>query len=137
MAALTIGKVAKLAGVGVETVRFYERQGLIEQPLRADSGYRQYPEKAVLRIRFIKRAKGLGFTLKEIGELLTLRKEPGATCRDLELRAQAKLASINRKIAELSKMRDVLDELSRSCSLEKSIGECPILKTIIGEEEND
>ncbi|NOX26336.1 MAG: MerR family DNA-binding protein [Deltaproteobacteria bacterium] len=136
MAKLTIGKVAKRAGVGVETVRFYERQGLIEQPPRTGSGYRQYPEEAVLRILLIKRAKVLGFTLKEIGELLALRNEAGTTCKDIERRARTKLADINHKIEELTKMRDILSELTESCSPEKSIGECPILNIITGEEKN-
>jgi len=134
MSVFTIGKVAKQAGVGVETVRFYERQGLIEQPLRSDHGYRHYPEETVLRLRFIKQAKKLGFTLKEIGELLALRNEPGATCGDLQQRAESKLKDIESRIEELTKMRDVLDSLIKSCSLEKSIGECPILNVITGDE---
>ena len=133
MSVFTIGKVAKQAGVGVETVRFYERQGLIEQPLRSDHGYRHYPEETVLRLRFIKQAKKLGFTLKEIGELLALRDEPSATCSDLQQRAEIKLMDIESRIEELAKMRDVLDSLIKSCSQEKSIGECPILNVITGE----
>ncbi len=80
MSGFTIGKVAKQSGVGVETVRFYETKGLIKQPPRSDHGYRQYTEETVLRIRFIKQAKKLGFTLKEINELLSIRDESGATC---------------------------------------------------------
>ena len=80
MESITIGKVAKGAAVGVETVRFYEREGLIERPPRRDSGYRAYPAGTVDRVRFIKRAKELGFSLKEIKELMALRIAPGATC---------------------------------------------------------
>ena len=134
MSGFTIGKAAKQAGVGVETVRFYERRGLIEQPPRRDNGYRQYPEETVVRIRFIKQAKKLGFTLREINELLTPRDEPGAACSDLRQRAEIKLMDINRRIEELARMRDVLNSLINSCSQEKSIGECPILNVITGEE---
>src|SRR5919199_5139981 len=94
MAALTIGQIARRAGVGVETVRFYERQGLLEEPARKESGYRQYPEDVVARLRFIKRAKELGFSLKEIKELLALRVDPATTCAEVKARAQAKVADI-------------------------------------------
>ncbi len=134
MSGCTIGKVAKQSGVGVETVQFYERRGLIEQPPRAESGYRQYPEGTVLRIRFIKQAKELGFILKEIGELLVLRNEPKATCDDLRQRAEIKLIDINNRMEKLAKIRDILNNLIKSCSLEKSIGECPVLNAITGEE---
>jgi len=134
MSGCTIGKVAKQSGVGVETVRFYERRGLIEQPPRTESGYRQYPEETVLRIRFIKQAKKLGFTLKEIGELLSLRNVAGVTCDDFRQRAEIKLIDINNRMEKLAKMRDVLNNLIKSCSLQKSIEECPILNSITGEE---
>ncbi|MCH8048022.1 MAG: MerR family transcriptional regulator, partial [Planctomycetes bacterium] len=77
---LTIGQLARRAEVGVETVRFYEREGLLEEPARRPSGYRQYDEGVVDRLRFIRRAKQLGFTLKEIRELLSLRLDPATTC---------------------------------------------------------
>jgi len=83
MESMTIGKLAKRAGVGVETIRFYERKGLLPEPPRRYSGYREYPESAIDRVRFIRRAKELGFTLKEIGELLELRIRPGTTCRQM------------------------------------------------------
>ena len=86
----------------------------------------------MVRIRFIKQAKKLGFTLKEIGELLALREEPGATCSDIQRRAVGKLMNINSRIKELEKMRNVLDGLIQSCSQKKSIGECPILNVITG-----
>jgi MerR family mercuric resistance operon transcriptional regulator len=130
MQSLTIGKVAKQSGVGVETVRFYERRGLIDQPPRTDSGYRQYPEEAVQRIRFIKHAKMLGFSLKEIGELLTLQSAPNATCADIQTRAEVKLGDINRRIEELVKMREVLTGLVKSCSRNMTTGECPILSVM-------
>ncbi len=115
-------------------MRFYERQGLIKQPLRSDNGYRQYTEETVIRICFIKQAKKLGFTLKEISELLSLRDDSRVTCGDLKQRAEGKLKDINSRIEELEKIRDVLDGLIQSCSQEKSIGECPILNVITGEK---
>jgi len=133
MQGLTIGKVAGQAGVGVETVRFYERSGLIDQPPRTGAGYRKYPEETVRRIRFIRHAKELGFSLKEIGELLDLQNDPAATCGDIQRRAEAKLDDIGRRIKELEKMRDVLAGLVESCSHNKPIGECPILSVV---EEN-
>jgi len=78
--ALTIGQVAKRSGIGIETLRYYERKGLVEEPPRTESGYRQYPEDVVARIRFIRRAKELGFKLSEISELLSLRVDPNTTC---------------------------------------------------------
>ncbi len=81
--AFTIGEVAKRSGLGLETIRFYERKGLIEEPPRTDSGYRQFPEDVVARIRFIRRAKELGFKLSEISELLSLRVDPDTTCADV------------------------------------------------------
>ena len=93
MKSFTIGQVAKHAGVGVETVRFYERKGLLEEPERKASGYRQFDEKVVDRIRFIRRAKELGFTLKEIKELLELRLDPATTCADVQSRAEARRRS--------------------------------------------
>ena len=93
MEALTIGQVARRAGVGIETVRFYERRGLTKDPPRTDAGYRQYPADVVLRLRFVKRAKELGFSLKEIAELLSLRLKPEKTCGDVKRRAKAKTAT--------------------------------------------
>jgi MerR family mercuric resistance operon transcriptional regulator len=132
---MTIGRVAKQAGVNVETVRFYERKGLVETPKRADSGYRQYRQETVKRIRFIKRAKDLGFTLKEIGELLTIRTEPGASCADVKIRAGAKIADIDGRISELTKMKNALVTLARECRTSGPVAECPILEAMEPEEE--
>ena len=95
---LTIGLVARQASVGVETVRFYERQGLIEEPPRRLSGYREYGDDVVPRLGFIRRAKNLGFTLKEIKELLSLRRDPSTPVADVRRRAEAKIADIETKI---------------------------------------
>ena len=97
----TIAGIARRAGVGVETVRFYERQGLIAQPPRGVSGYRRYPEETVARLRFIRRAKALGFSLREIRELLSLRVDPMGRSGEVKARAQAKIADIEEKIRAL------------------------------------
>jgi MerR family mercuric resistance operon transcriptional regulator len=127
---LTIGKVARRSGVGVETVRLYERKGLVPVPIRTESGYRQYPEEAVSRILFIKRAKELGFTLKEIKELLSLGRQPGASCADVRSRAEAKMTDIEEKIRTLEKMKTALVGLTRTCSSDGPVSECPILDAL-------
>ena len=130
MESLTIGKVAKQAEVGVETIRFYEREGLIEEPPRRESGYRQYPSDTVDRVRFIKRAKELGFSLKEIKELLALRIAPGTTCDQIKKRADAKVGDIEDKIRSLQRMKRALKKLTVACSGKGSASECPILDAL-------
>lgn len=130
MKALSIGQVAKGAGVGIETVRFYERQGLLEEPDRKASGYRQYPEGVVARLRFIRRAKELGFTLREIKELLALRIDPGATRADVRQQAQAKVADIESKIGDLQRMKEALLRLTASCHGDGPPNDCPILEAL-------
>lgn len=127
---MTIGKVARFAGVGVETIRFYEREGLIEQPVRFGSGYRQYSAGAVSRIRFILKAKELGFTLKEIRELLELRIDPAASCGDVREQAQTKIADIDRKIRTLRRMKKALAKLTAACDGKAPVSECPILEAL-------
>ncbi len=134
METLTIGKVARLAQVGVETIRFYEREGLVEKPPRAPSGYRQYPRETVARIRFIRRAKELGFSLKEIKELLALRVAPGTTCGDIRKRAKAKIDSIEEKIASLERMKEALQRLAARCRGKGPTSRCPILEALEEEE---
>ncbi|MFO7904058.1 MAG: MerR family DNA-binding protein [Planctomycetota bacterium] len=130
MSALTIGKVARQAGVGVETVRFYEREGLIEEPPRRQSGYRQYDPAVVERLRFIRRAKELGFTLKEIKELLELRLDPSVTCGAVHQRAQEKIADIEARIAALKRMKQALARLTRACEREGGLEGCPIVRAL-------
>lgn len=113
---MRIGTIAKKAGVGVETVRFYERRGLITQPARPSSGgFRSYPSGIVERIRFVRRAQDLGFTLKEIGELLALRASPSADCAEVRARAETKLAAVNEKITRLVAIRSALQDLIGAC----------------------
>jgi MerR family mercuric resistance operon transcriptional regulator len=130
MTTLTIGELAKSAGLGVETVRFYERQGLIAEPARSASGYRQYPPETVRRLKFIVRAKALGLTLQEIGELLDLRASPGAGCADVQARAEAKIADIEERIAQLDAMKRALGELVAQCRGEGPSSDCPILDAL-------
>ena len=130
MEALTIGQVARQAEVGVETVRFYERQGLLEKPPRKRSGYRQYPPEAILRLRFIKKAKEVGFSLKEIKELLSLRLNETATCEDVRSRAEAKICDIEQKIQALQRMKQALTDLTVACSGDSPVSECPILQAL-------
>jgi MerR family copper efflux transcriptional regulator len=138
MEPLTIGQVAKCAGVGVETIRFYEREGLIAQPKRRpSSGYRQYLPEAVRRVRFIRHAKELGFTLKEIQELLDLRVDPTSTCADVRKRARDKASDIEERIASLEQMKAALDRLARKCRGRGPTTECPILEELDREGDYD
>lgn len=127
---MTIGQVAKATGVGVETLRFYERKRLLPEPPRRSSGYRQYPPEVLARIRFIRRAKELGFSLREIHELLTLRAESASQCSEAYARAQDKIADITARIESLSRMRRALVRLADSCADRGTTGECPILEAL-------
>ena len=137
MTGLTIGQVARNAGVGVETIRFYQRKGLLAQPPRRQSGYRKYPDDAVRRVRFIRRAKELGFSLKEIDELLSLRIDSSTTCADVRQRARAKVADIDDKIRVLTDMRSALTLLASRCRGRGPTSECPILEALEDREVGD
>jgi Cu(I)-responsive transcriptional regulator len=130
MNGLTIGKLAKQVGIGIETVRFYERQGLIDPPPRTDSNYRLYPEDEVARLKFIKRAKALGFTLNEIKELLFIRHDPNATKADIKNRTLAKIKGIENKISDLARIKTALEHLASSCDGHGPLDECPILEAL-------
>lgn len=126
--ATTIGALAKKAGVGIETVRFYERKGLLPKPARLASGYRQYTDQDAKRIRFIKRAQELGFTLREVKDLLGLRVNAKAKCEDVKGRTDHKIVEIEGKIKDLKRMLRSLKELSDACGCgNASTTECPIL----------
>ena len=130
MTLLNIGQVAKLTGVTVETVRFYEKQGLIAVPQRTNAGDRQYPLDTVKRVQFIQRAKEVGFTLKDIGELLALRQKPGTSCADIKLRATQKIGEVDQKIHDLNRIRDALERMVLKCSGRGKLSECPILEEL-------
>ncbi|GAB4244824.1 MAG: Hg(II)-responsive transcriptional regulator [Deltaproteobacteria bacterium] len=127
---LTIGQVAKQCRVGVETVRFYEREGLIAQPTRPESGFRKYPPDVVGRVRFIQRSKALGFSLREIKELLSLRVDSAATCDAVKMRAEAKIGDIGEKIKHLQEIKRALVKLTVACRGKGPTGECPILEAL-------
>lgn len=133
-AALTIGQLASAAGVGVETLRFYERQGLLAEPPRTHSGYREYPPAAVARVMFIRRAKELGFTLKEIQELLDLRVDPDKSCGDVRALARGKIRDVEEKMKDLARIKSALERLARACRGTGPTSECPILDAIQKED---
>ena len=124
---LTIGKVARLAGVGIETIRFYEREGLVADPPRKESGYRQYGPETVSRLRFIHRTRELGFSLGEIKELLFLRVDPGETCDHIVVRAEEKIHEIDEKIQTLQRMKAALEALAKACPGQGPVTQCPII----------
>lgn len=127
---LTIGQLAKRAGVGVETIRFYEREGLLAAPGRLPSGYRQYPPEAVERVKFLRRAQRLGFTLKEAKDLLALRDDPDAGRGEVRVKATEKLADIDARIAELRTMRAELARVVEACAGDGPAAGCPIITAI-------
>ena len=131
---LTIGKIARGAGTGVETIRFYERQGLLAKPARTTSGYRSYAPEVIRRLRFIRHAKELGFSLREIKELLSLRVAPGKSCADVKSRAAQKIAEVDRKMASLTRIGQALLKLSAACSGKGPVSACPILDALETQE---
>jgi len=124
---LTIGDLAKRAEVNIQTIRYYERRSLLPAPDRTASNSRVYPEATIRRVRFIKRAQQLGFTLKEIHELLALRASPRSSCQDVREQSKAKLADIDDKIRSLEAMRTALAKLICACAGSGPTSECPIL----------
>ncbi len=130
MEMLTIGKLAKRVNVNIETIRYYERRGLIPKPRRRESGYREYSDETTKRILFIKRAKDLGFSLKEVDELFSLKISPGTTCSDVKSKAEEKIADIEDKIKTLQRMKKALFKLSKACSGAGPVSECPILEAL-------
>ena len=129
MPGLTIGKIAAEAEVAIDTVRYYERAGLLPAPPRRESGYREYPPDTVKRLRFIRRAKNLGFSLPEIAELLEL-SSPRGDVRKVKQAAQAKLKLMDEKIAELTRVRNGLQQLVKHCPGHGDTGQCPILNAL-------
>src|SRR5713101_753906 len=131
---LTIGHLAKEADVNLETVRFYERRGLLAKPQRSASGYRLFPSEAARRLRFIRRAKELGFSLKEIRELLSLRVSRTTTSRDIRVRAEAKIVDIDSLFRSLESMKKTLRKLTNVCEGCVPVAECPILESLDRED---
>lgn len=133
---LAIGAVAKCAGVGIDTIRYYEREGLLPTPRRRLSGYRDYDESAVDRLRFIRRAKALGFTLEEIRELLALSADRERGVHGVKQRAETRLAEIERRIRELQAVRRGLKHLIGACPGHGELKQCPILHALNTDEES-
>ena len=127
--ALRIGEVAGRAGVNVQTLRFYERRGLLPEPPRRASGYREYAPESVRRVRFIKRAQEIGFTLAEVEELLRLREDPRIPCREVRATAETKIADIEEKMRRLRAMRAALAALVESCVANRE-HHCPLLEAL-------
>lgn len=130
MKRLTRGELAKRSGVNFATVRYYEKLGLLAEPPRSKAGYRMFSDESVKRLHFIKQAQELGFSLREIKDLLDLRITPEATTSDVRMRANEKIADIGDKIKRLREMKKSLEMLVKSCCDEAAASECPILKNL-------
>lgn len=130
MAGLTIGKVAERAGVKIDTLRYYEREGVIKPPERTASNYRVYEPETVLHVRFVKRAQELGFSLAEIKELLELRVSEDASCADVREQALAKIGDLEKRIRSLQAMRRSLSRLADECVGDGPLSACPILDAL-------
>lgn len=133
--ALSIGSVARRAGVGVDTIRYYERAGLMPSPRRRASGYREYGPDAVRRLRFIRRAKELGFSLAEIGELLALSGDRERGVAGVRQRAQARLAEVELRLRELRRVQRGLKQLIDACPGHGELADCPILHALSEDED--
>ncbi|OAJ33514.1 MerR family DNA-binding protein [Piscirickettsia salmonis] len=127
---MKIGELAKKTGLSIETIRYYEKQGLIEEPIRRENGYRDYHQGMVDKLLFVQRAKALGFSLNEIRELLDLSDQRRCHHEVHEV-AEQRLADIQRRIKELARMRDGLHALVQSCQHEKELEKCPILAALL------
>ena len=128
---LTVGRLAREASVNLQTIRFYERRKLIPAPRRSANGYRQYSPEIVRRVLFIKRAQELGFSLREIGELLNLRRTSSSTCADVRQKAQSKIEEIEKKITSLRRVKKALVKLKAQCDAEVTASsDCPLLDSL-------
>ena len=128
--ALSSGDLAREAGVNIQTLRYYERRGLLRAPERSEGGHRQYPAESIRLIRFIKRAQDLGFTLKEVEELVVLRSAPRRECSRVQRLALAKLADVDEKIGRLRAIRRAISTLLESCASRGKALDCPILEAL-------
>lgn len=136
MKQLTVGKLAKSAGINVETVRFYERVGILPPPEKSAAGYRIYTEQSVNRLRFVCRAKALGFSLEEIKGLLALYQKPNTDCEEICHQARLKYTDIEQRIADLMKIRDALKQLEKDCpGGGRSLDECTITQCLYSKRE--
>lgn len=132
---MKIGELAKRCGVNIDTIRYYERQGLLPLPDRLASGYRRYQASDIKRLRFVRRAKALGFALEEIKELLALSDHRDDDMGGLKAAATAKLADVETRLAELTRIRDGLHTLVEACPGEGALARCPILNALASDEQ--
>lgn len=130
MTGMTSGQLAACARVNTQTLRYYERRGLLPSPARTRTGYRQYPPEAADRLRFIKRAQDLGFSLSEIRELLTLRVRHVSACDSVKAKTVAKLDVVDQKLRELERMRRSLEQLVAACDAQRPTDDCPVLQML-------
>jgi Hg(II)-responsive transcriptional regulator len=130
---MNIGQVASRAGVPAATIRYYEQRGLINEVPRTASGYRQYRHEAVSRLRFIKQAQRIGFSLQDIHELLELQLHDIEACPQVQIRATQKIRAIKEQIRELTKMQRLLEGLVATCNASAATGDCPLLATLVEE----
>lgn len=129
--AMRIGELARRAGVNVQTVRYYERRGLLPDPRHHAAGYREYGTGTLQRLRFIRRAQELGFTLREIEQLLGLRLRSSTTAADVKARAEEKIADVDRRLRDLSRIRAALAHLAGQCrGGHGPVGNCPLLEAL-------
>ena len=124
------GEVAARAGVNIQTLRYYERRGLFPTPRRTSAGYRQYADDAVARLRFIKHAQELGFSLNEIQDLLGLRVRHGAACDAVERTTRQKIEVVQQRIRDLQRMKRTLERLAAACAARRPTDDCPILEVL-------
>ena len=127
---ITTGKLARTAGVGIQTIRFYEREGLLEPAPRSESGYRKYGDADLARLRFIRRAQELGFTLREIRELIELQGSPDAPCDRVCEKATEKLADVRQRIADLTRMENALAALTGTCEGSVPVSQCTVVESL-------
>ena len=129
---MRIGHLADKAGVAVDTVRYYEREGLLPEPARRPSGYRDYGDEELQQLRFVRRCKALGFTLEETRQLLRLNVDPEADRAEVRALTERRLADVDAKLRELQLLRDSLAELATSCSGHGTLDACPIIHRVLG-----
>lgn len=134
MSGLTIGQVAKHVGISRDAIRMYEQQRLIEKPERANNGYRIYSKTVIARLHFIQKAKTMGFSLNEIGELLAIKRTAVNTCEQVRAEAEAKLVDIEKKISDLNRLKKAISILIRTCDESHDEHQCPLLDAL--EREN-
>jgi MerR family mercuric resistance operon transcriptional regulator len=135
MEGLTTAKLAKQGGVNVETIRYYERHGLLPKVARTPSGYRKFSADHVTRLRFIRRAQELGFSLREVKELLAIRLKPDSSCADVRRKAEAKIADVEERIRHLQVIREALGRMTATCAGRGPLTNCSILEALNGQGE--